>query len=122
MVDSFRHFQAGPDPLGRIWQVDFLWLQTAISIRHSDSVDVKFLLTEGDVKMERVISLRHPDLLVLSRKTGRPLTDPWCMKLAGLHLLHMVEMGEDLEKTLVTVTPEQLGRYNALLEGAKVSS
>jgi len=119
MVDNFRHFQAGPDPFGRSWQVDFLWLQTAISIRHSDSVDVKFLLSDGDERMERVVALRHSDLLVLSRKAGRPLADPWCMKLAGLHVLHMVETGEDLEKTLVTVTPDQLEQYNAALEGAK---
>jgi len=119
MVESFRHFQAGPDPFGRTWQVDFLWLQTAISIRHSDSIDVKFLLTGGDTRTEKVIALRHPDLLALSRKTGRPLTDPWCMKLAGLHLLRLVETGDDLEKTLVTVTPDQLEKYNTVLEGAK---
>ena len=114
MVDSFRHFQAGPDPFGRTWQVDLLWLQTAISIRHSDAVDVKFLLSHGETRVEKVISFRHPDLLELSAETGRPLTDPWCMKLAGLHLLHIVETGEDLEKTLVTVSPEQLEKYNML--------
>ena len=115
MLENARHFQAGPDPWGRTWQVDFLWLQTAISIRHSDSVDVKFLLICGDVSVEKVIALRHPDLLALSRKTGRPLTDPWCMKLAALHLVRIVETGEDFEKTLVTASPEELKTYNTIL-------
>jgi hypothetical protein len=118
VTDNFRHFQAGPDPFGRTWQVDFLWLQTAISIRHSDSVDVKFLLTNGDTRMEKVIALYHPDLLALSEKTGRPLTDPWCMKLAALHLLHVVETAEDVEKALITVSLEDLERYNGRLEGS----
>lgn len=116
MMDNFRRFRAGPDPFGTTWQVDFLWLQTAISIRHSDTVDVKFLLSSGDTRMEKVIALRHPGLLELSRRTGRPLTDPWCAKLAALHLIHMIETGEDFEKTLVTVAPEDLEKYNTILE------
>jgi hypothetical protein len=115
-MQNFRHFQAGPDPWGRVWQVDLLWLQTAISIRHSDSVDVKFLLQHGDVLKEVVVSLPHADLLALSKKTGRPLTDPWCMKLAALHLAHIIESGEDFEKKLVTVFIEDLEKYNAALE------
>lgn len=116
MIENFRHFQAGPDPFGRTWQVDFLWLQTAISIRHSDSVDVKFLLSSGDTKVEKVISLRHPDLLELARETGRQVTDPWCSRLAALHLVRMITTGEDIEKTLVTVMKPDLAQYNTMLE------
>jgi hypothetical protein len=116
MLENFRHFKAGPDPFGRVWQVDLLWLQTAVAIRHDDSVDVKFLLSDGETRMEKVIALPHPGLLELSRRSGRPLTDPWCMKLAALHLVNMVETGGDLEKTLVTVKPEELARYGAMNE------
>ncbi len=116
MLRKFRHFKAGPDPFGRSWQVDLLWLQTATSIRHSDSVDVKFLLSDGKTRLEKVISLRHPDLLELSHKTGRPLTDPWCMRLATLHLVSMIETGNDFDKTLVTVKPEELAKYGAMRE------
>ena len=116
MLDNFRHFKAGPDPFGRVWQVDLLWIQNAIAIRHSDAIDVKFLLSSGDTVLERVVSLRHPDLLQLSRETGRPLTDPWCMSLAARHLIRMVETGEDFEKPLVTVRMEELREY--VLEGA----
>ena len=114
MIQNFRHFRAGPDPAGRTWQVDLMWLQTAVAIRHSDAVDVKFALASGETVLEKVVSLRHPDLLALSGRTGRPLTDPWCMRLAALHLVHMVETGEDFEKTLVTVPAEDLARYAAM--------
>ena len=100
---NHRQFQAGPDPFGRKWRVEFRWLQTGISIRHADTVDVKFeVYPEGDEPDERVIAMRHPELLELSKRTGHALTDPWCLKLAAIHLKRMIETGEDLEKTLVT--------------------
>jgi len=111
MSENFRRFEAGPDPFGRTWEVEFRWLQTAISIRHADTVDVKFVLwTEGEEKQEKVMALAHADLLVLSKSTGHALTDPWCLKLAGEHLRFMIESGEDLEKTLVTLSATDLKR------------
>src|SRR5437588_12236830 len=111
---NYRQFEAGPDPFGRTWQVEFRWLQTGISIRHADTVDVKFeVSTVDEPKQERVIAMRHPELLVLSNKTGHALTDAWCLKLAALHLKHMIETGEDIEKTLVTVPQADLEQYAA---------
>jgi hypothetical protein len=119
MLDISRRFQAGPDPFGRTWDVEFRWLQTGISIRHADTVDVKFVLwTEGEEKQEKVIALPHPALLEVSRETGHPLTDPWCMKLAARHLVYMIESGEDLEKTLVTVPLPGLRRLAGDLQPA----
>ena len=91
--------------------IAFHWLQTATSIRHADAVDIKFFLTQGGTKLERVVSLPQSSLLELSATLERPLTDPWCMKLAALHICHMIETGEDLEKTLATVAPEALRQY-----------
>jgi len=115
-MENFREFEAGPDPFGRTWQVQFKWMQTAISTRHSDTVDVKFVLRSGDEAVEKVIALRHPDLLELSAKTGRPLTDPWCSRLAAAHMKRMIETGEDLEKDLVTLRPEQLAGAAQVIE------
>ena len=116
MPDNFRRFQAGPDPFGRTWEVEFRWLQTAISIRHADTVDVKFVLeAEDGSRAEKVIALSHPDLLKLSKETGRPLDDPWCGRLAEKHLLYLVSTGEDMEKDLVTVPFPDLKRYAAEL-------
>jgi hypothetical protein len=118
-MENFRRFEAGPDPFGRTWQVEFRWLQTGISIRHADTVDVKFLVwTEGEDKQERVLALPHADLLTLSARTGHPLTDAWCLKLAARHLARMVESGEDLEKTLVTLAPADLERAAGALQPA----
>ena len=119
---NFREFEAGPDPFGRKFQVLFKWLQTAISIRHADTVDVKFILAEisngpenpgaeSGVRMQKTIALPHADLQRVSRETNRPMDDPWCSRLAMLHLLHLVETGEDMEKDLVTVSPAELAGY-----------
>jgi hypothetical protein len=109
---NYREFEAGPDPFGRKFQVLFKWLQTAISIRHADTVDVKFILAdESGARTEKTIALQHADLLRISRELGRPLDDPWCARLAVLHLKHLIETGEDMEKDLVTVTPAELLRY-----------
>src|SRR5271154_5607928 len=105
MPDNSRRFEAGPDPFGRIWQVEFRWLQTAISIRHADTIDVKFVIwTDGEERQERVLALSHPGLLALSREVNHPLSDPWCLHLAACHLKRMIKAGEDLEKVLVTLS------------------
>jgi hypothetical protein len=97
------------DPFGRKWMAELRWLQNAITIRHSDSVDVKWELTASDgTAMEKVIALMHPDLLAVSKKTGRQLSDAWCIRLAGHHLSYIVETWEDAEKTIVTPTRDQL--------------
>jgi hypothetical protein len=123
MAENTRRFEAGPDPFGRTWEVEFRWLQTGISIRHADTVDVKFVLwTEGpgekEAKQEKVIALPHPHLLTLSAETGHALTDSWCMRLAARHLKYMIESGEDLEKTLVTLSLPALQRVAGDLQPA----
>jgi hypothetical protein len=115
-LNSFRKFQAGPDPFGRTWDVVFRWQQNGITIRHADTVDVKFdVWTVDEPWQERVIALRHPDLLRLSQETGQILSDAWCMKLAALHLKHMIETDEDMERTLVTAPFAKLAQYQKQL-------
>lgn len=104
-----RHFHA-KDPFNREWNVEFRWLQTGISIRHADTVDVKFELRSGDEAQEKVIALPHPLLLELSKSSGVPLTDPWCMRLAIAHLRIMLRTWEDMDKTLVTLSLADLER------------
>jgi hypothetical protein len=114
---NYRQFEAGPDPFGRKFQVYFKWLQTAISIRHADTVDVKFALVGADAsRTEKTVALSHPDLLRLSKEAGRRMDDPWCARLAGRHLLYLVSTGEDMEKDLVTVPYADLQRYAAELQ------
>lgn len=112
MSDQSRLFEAGPDPFGRTWKVQFRWLQTGISIRHADTVDVKFFVSsEGFPTEEKVIALPHEQLLSLTSQSDRKLTDPLCMRIAAAHLTHMIETSEDMDKTLVTVLPAELASY-----------
>lgn len=113
MLENFRRFEAGPDPFGRTWQVELLWLQNAIAIRRADAVDVKFRLTSGGESQEKVVGLPHPDLLRLSEKLGRRITDPWCMRLAALYLKNTIETGEDSGGVLMTPSFEELERLAA---------
>jgi hypothetical protein len=109
---NFRTFEAGPDPFGRKFQVMFKWLQTAISLRHADTVDVKFVITdEAGEYSEKTIALAHADLRRLSEETGRKMDDAWCARIAMRHLLRLIETGEDLEKNLVTVSAVDLKSY-----------
>jgi len=124
MSEDSRLFEAGPDPFGRTWKVQFRWLQTAISIRHADTVDVKFFVTPNDgPSEEKVIALPHPALLRLTAERGRNLSDPYCMRLAAAHLKHMIETSEDMDKTLVSVSPQELSAYdqqlNSVTAGAR---
>ncbi len=121
MVDQYRLFQAGPDPFGRMWNVQFRWLQTGITIRHADTVDVKFFVTpDGGETEEKVVALNHPDLLRLCQERKRKLSDPFCARLAATHLQHMIETSEDMDKTLVAVPIEELYLLDRELHGETV--
>lgn len=108
---NFRQFEAGPDPFGRKWQVYFKWLQTAISLRHSDTVDVKFVLENEGTRIQKQIAMPHADLLEVSRRAGYAMSDAWCSRLAADHLAHMIETGEDLDKDLVYLRLNELLGY-----------
>ncbi|MBV8070367.1 MAG: hypothetical protein JO270_10715 [Acidobacteriaceae bacterium] len=121
MSEQARLFDAGPDPFGRTWHVQFRWLQTGISIRHADTVDVKFFINTADGPVEeKVIALPRAALLDMANLRGRPLSDPYCLRLAAAHLRHMIETSEDMEKTLVTVSPEELAAYDNELNSVTV--
>ena len=111
-MDNFREFDAGPDPFGRSYHVLFKWLQTAISIRHSDTVDVQFLVNDGSRVFKRTVAIGDLDLKTCAKKTGRLMDDAWCARLAALHLKRMIETAEDFDKALVTLSPAQIAEYD----------
>jgi hypothetical protein len=119
MSEYYRTFEAGPDPFGTTWKVEFRWSQNGISIRHADTVDVKFEIFAGDLHEEKIIALPHKLLLQASHATEQAVTDPWVNRLAALHLKKMIETGEDVEKTLVTLDyPTMLGYAETLRPAA----
>jgi hypothetical protein len=120
---NFREFEAGPDPFGRKWQVLFKWLQGAISLRHSDTIDVKFILVDADgERSEKVIAIPHADLCAVSNDLKRPFDDPWCSRIAAMHLQHLIETGEDMEKPLVTIALPDLARLARQLAESEKSA
>jgi len=102
-----RHFKQ-TDPFDRQWQVEFRWLQTGISIRHADTVDVKFALYSEAGVEEKVVALPHPLLLETAKAVRHELNDAWCMRLAAAHLRKMIESWQDMDKALVTLTAAEL--------------
>jgi hypothetical protein len=121
VVENFRDFELGPDPFGRRWHVFFRYLQTAISIRHSDSIDVCFLLTAGEETggeetMRKTVVIRHADMRNFAERTGRKVSDTWCSRIAVCKLRHVIETAEDLEKEYLTVTPREIEEYDAAIQ------
>ncbi len=116
MTANPRKFEA-VDPFDRKWTVSLRWLQNGITIRHADTVDVKWELLAGDgTTMEKVIALRHPDLLEVSRRLKRGLTDAWCIRLAAEHLRQVITTWEDAEKTIIAPSLDQIAGYGKKIE------
>lgn len=107
MIHNYRHFEA-VDPFDRIWQAEFRWQQTAISIRNADTVDVKWQLTSPDQTMQKVVALPHALLLDAAKRLDRGVSDSWCMKIAGAYLMKMIETWQDMDKTLITLGVEEI--------------
>jgi hypothetical protein len=121
MSEYYRTFEAGPDPFGATWKAEFRWAQNAISIRHADTIDVKFEITSGEIHEEKIIALPHPMLLKASHATEQPVTDPWVNRIAALHLKKMIITGDDVEKTLVTLDYDTILGYAETLRPAAVT-
>ena len=114
MSDNFRRFEV-TDPFGRMWQVEFRWQQNAISIRHSDSVDCKYYLSDGTEQRELVVALPHAALCSVAEACGRAISDAWCLRLAGLHVRHMIATWDDMETPIAELSPEAMESYGRLI-------
>ncbi len=115
MVENFRNFETGPDPFGRSWKLTFRWQQNAISIRHADAIDVKYELECEGESQEKVVALPLPLLMKVSADLKRAITDPWVMKLGGLHLIEMISTWQDMDKQLVTAKQDEIAAYAAVI-------
>lgn len=117
-MENFRDFQVGPDPFGRTWHALFKYLQTGISIRHSDSVDVCFVIESedaADARAQKIVVLSHPGIRDFSKRSGREITDTWCSRMAACKLRQVIENGEDMDKEYLTVTSREIEEYDAAI-------
>lgn len=116
VMENFRDFNAGIDPFGRTWHAQFKYLQTGISIRHSDSVDVCFILDNGEEHVRKIVVIQNADIRAYGARTARPVSDPWCARIAMCKLRYAVSTAEDLEKEYLPVTAREIEEYDSRIK------
>jgi len=88
-------------------------LVVAISTRHADAVDIKFLAAGKPVW----IALPHPAWEEYLRRTGKVITDPLAKQIAGHYLKSAIETGEHTGQEMYSLTvAETLHHLDAALE------
>ena len=115
-MENFRDFEVGPDPFGQKWQAHFKYLQTGISIRHSNSVDVRFVLDSGSAQIQKTIVIQNADIRGYATRTGRKVSDAWCSRIAMCKLRYVIETAEDLEKDYLPVTAREIEEYDSAIK------
>ena len=116
LMENFRDFDAGTDPFGQKWHANFKYLQTGISIRHSNSVDVCYILDNGSEQLQKIVVIQNADIRAYGASTGRPVSDAWCSRVAMCKLRHVIETAEDLEKDYLPVTAREIEEYDSKIE------
>ena len=79
----------------------------AIATRHADAVDIKFLVDGRPVW----IALPLPAWAEYSRRTGRMITDPLAIEIAGHFLKSLLESGEGAGREMYSLTVEETLRH-----------
>ncbi len=75
-------------------------LMVAISTRHADAIDVKFLVDGRPVW----VALPHPAWVEYKNRTGKVITDPLAVEIAGHFLKTALESGEGLDREMYSLT------------------
>lgn len=78
-------------------------LIVAISTRHADAVDIKFLVNGRPVW----ISLPHPAWVEYRKRTGQSITDPLAVAIAGRFLTKAIESGLEGGREMYTLSVEE---------------
>jgi len=82
-------------------------LIVAISTRHADAVDIKFLVDGRPVW----VALPHPAWVEYKRRTGKTITDALAKEIAGHFLKTALESGEGLGREMYALTVEDTLRH-----------
>jgi hypothetical protein len=78
-------------------------LIVAIATRHADAVDIKFLVDGHPVW----IALPHPAWVEYQKRTGKLITDPLAVEIAGHYLKYVLESGEGVDREMYSLTIAQ---------------
>jgi hypothetical protein len=89
-------------------------LIVAIATRHADAIDIKFLVSRRPVW----IALPHPTGSEYKQRTGRIISDPLAIQIAGHFLKTAIENGsyEHGREMYALTTEEALVHLNAVLK------
>jgi hypothetical protein len=87
-------------------------LIVAISTRHADAVDIKFLVAGRPVR----VALPHPAWVEYKKRTGKTITDALAKEIAGHFLKTALESGEGLGREMYALTvDETLSHLDAIV-------
>ena len=75
----------------------------AIATRHADAVDIKFLVDGRTVW----VALPHPAWVEYKKRTGKVITDPLAVEIAGHYLKSALEAGEGLGREMYSLTVQE---------------
>jgi hypothetical protein len=78
-------------------------LIAAISTRHADAIDIKFLVDGRTVW----VALPHPAWVEYRNRTGKTITDPLAVEIAGHYLKSALEAGEGVGREIYALTVEE---------------
>jgi len=78
-------------------------LIVAIATRHADAVDVKFLV-DGRIVW---VALPHPAWPEYHKRTGKMITDPLAVEIAGHYLKTALESGEGVGREMYSLTVQE---------------
>ncbi len=78
-------------------------LIVAIATRHADAVDIKFLVDGRPVW----VALPHPAWVEYKKRTGKSITDPLAIEIAGHFLKTALESGEGLGREMYSLTVDE---------------
>ena len=78
-------------------------LIVAIATRHADAVDIKFLVNNRPVW----IALPHRAWPEYKQRTGKVISDPLAVEIAGHYLRQAIESGEESGREMYTLGVEE---------------
>jgi hypothetical protein len=90
-------------------------LIVAIATRHADAVDIKFLVDGRPVW----VALPLPAWVEYKKRTGKTITDPLAIEIAGHYLKVALETGEGVGREMYSLTiNESIRHVEALVNEA----
>ncbi|HWY58496.1 MAG TPA: hypothetical protein VNZ03_28785 [Terriglobales bacterium] len=93
-------------------------LIVAIATRHADAVDIKFLVDGRPVW----VALPHPAWVEYQKRTGKLITDPLAVEIAGHYLKEALESGEGMDREMYSLTVEQTLQHLEAAVGESVGA